>query len=258
MMGTSITVAQNNAATDSIVAEGKLLYRSEMASWYGTDVFMERFKEHHNNIGGYFSYTESGVSKCVFYSKAAVPDVLATISFDSTYNTATATVDSKSRSFTAYEHDLYRIRDNAMNLVKTDSLFERYNNTNFNLIPVISGGQKKVYVLTGTNQSGIVILGNDYLLTYSGNNELLRKQKLHKNISPVKYGKEAASGNGKPTGAMHSHLPETGDYITATDICTLMLYEGFAKWEQHIVVSGKYMNIWNCKEDKLTVIPRPK
>lgn len=44
--------------------------------------------------------------------------------------------------------------------------------------------------------------------------------------------------------------------MTATDICTLMLYEKFAKWEQHLVMSEKYVNIWNCKSDQLTVIPR--
>ena len=35
-----------------------------------------------------------------------------------------------------------------------------------------------------------------------------------------------------------------------------MLYEKFAKWKQHMVVSEKYMNIWNCETDELTVIPR--
>ena len=54
---------------------------------------------------------------------------------------------------------------------------------------------------------------------------------------------------------MHTHLPETGDFITATDICTLMLYEKFAKWKSHNVISKKYLNIWNCETDQLTVIP---
>jgi hypothetical protein len=36
---------------------------------------------------------------------------------------------------------------------------------------------------------------------------------------------------------MHSHLPETGDFITPTDICTLMPYEKFANWKTHNVVS---------------------
>jgi hypothetical protein len=53
---------------------------------------------------------------------------------------------------------------------------------------------------------------------------------------------------------VHSHGPETGDFITATDICTLMLYEKFAKWKKHNVVSKKYLNIWDCETDQLTVI----
>jgi hypothetical protein len=75
-------------------------------------------------------------------------------------------------------------------------------------------------------------------------------------MSPVYFGNKEEDGK-LPFGAMHSHLPETGDFITATDICTLMLYEKFAKWEQHIVVSEKYMNIWNCRTDQLTVVPKP-
>jgi hypothetical protein len=41
-----------------IVAEGKLLYKTEMASCYGTDLFLESYKDR-ENIGGYFSYTET-------------------------------------------------------------------------------------------------------------------------------------------------------------------------------------------------------
>lgn len=53
---------------------------------------------------------------------------------------------------------------------------------------------------------------------------------------------------------MHSHLPETGDYITATDICTLMLYKKIAKWKSHNVISEKYLNNWNCETDTLNVM----
>ena len=47
----------------------------------------------------------------------------------------------------------------------------------------------------------------------------------------------------KDSETIHNHQEETGDFITATDICTLMLYEKFAKWKNHIVVSKKYMSI---------------
>jgi len=237
-----------------IVAEGKLLYKSEMASWYGTDLFIENYKDR-ENIGGYFSYTDKDLSKCIFFSKAEEPKVIGTVSFDSTYNIKTADLNLTERGFTKTENDLYEIRKLALTEINADTLFKTYKNTNLNLIPIINGTDKKVYVLTGPQNSGVVIFGNDYLLTFDDNNNLLFKKQLHKNIIPVYYGGKEEEGK-KSIGAMHSHLPETGEFITATDICTLMLYEKFAKWQQHIVVSEKYMNIWSCTADQLTVIPR--
>ena len=236
-----------------IVDEGKLLYKSEMASWYGTDLFLENYKDK-ENIGGYFSYTDGDTAKCIFFSRAENPKVIGTISFDSTYSLKTAKTDLTERDFTQTENDLFQIRTIALEELNTnsDGLFKFYKNTNPNIIPLINGQEKKVYILTGSQQSGVVIFGNDYLLTFDKNNKLLTKKQLHKNIIPTEYGK---TEDGKEVvGAMHSHLPETGDFITATDICTLMLYEKFAKWETYNVVSEKYFNIWNCETDQLTVI----
>ena len=235
-----------------IVTEGKLLYKSEMASWYGTDLFLEKYSNR-NNIGGYFSYTEKETSKCIFFSKSDKPKVIGTISFDSTYNVKTAKIDMKNRKFTKNENNLYIIRKLALSEINSDTLFKKYNNTNLNLIPLINGNEKKVYVLTGPTQNGVVIFGNDYLLTFDKENTLILKKQLHKNIIPIYYGEKEDNGK-KIVGAMHSHLPETGDFITATDICTLMLYEKFAKWETYNVVSEKYLNTWNCITNQLTVI----
>ena len=84
-----------------IVAEGKLLYKSEMASWYGTDLFLENYKNK-ENIGVYFSYTDKDISKCIFFSKSDTPKVIGTISFDSTYNLKSAMTDLSEREFTTY------------------------------------------------------------------------------------------------------------------------------------------------------------
>ncbi|HEX7903380.1 MAG TPA: hypothetical protein VF487_05840 [Chitinophagaceae bacterium] len=234
-----------------IVDEGKRLYKSEMASWYGTDLFLESYKDR-SNIGGYFSYSDNGIAKCIFFSKTDKPKVIGTISFDSTYSTKTAKKDLTEREFTSSEGDLYSIRKTALATINSDTLFKTYKNTNLNLIPLINGGEKKVYVLTGPQQNGVVIFGNDYLLTFDNENNLINKKQLHQNIIPINYdGKEGK----EIEGTIHSHLPETGDFITATDICTLMLYEKFTKWKQHNVVSKNYLNIWNCLTDQLVVIP---
>jgi hypothetical protein len=236
-----------------IVAEGKRLFKSEMASWYGTDVFVELFKDQ-SKIGGYFSYSDNDTSKCIFFSKGENPKVIGTISFDSTYDTKKAGVDLTERDFSFFEYDLYSIRKLGIAMINSDTLFKTYKNTNLNLIPVISNNERKVYVLTGPTQNGVVIFGNDYLIVFDPQNNILSKKQLHKNIIPIKYGGEQTNDD-QIEGTIHSHLPETGDFITATDICTLMLYEKFAKWKQHNVVSAKYLNIWNCESNQLTVIP---
>ena len=247
--------AQENPTEQAqpIVAEGKRLYKSEMASWYGTDLFVASYKDR-SNIGGYFSYSDKDTSRCIFFSKSNNPKVIGTISFDSTYNTKTAKVDLNERDFLPIEHDLYLIRKSALNTINNDTLFKTYKNTNLNLIPLISNNEKKVYVLTGPEQNGVVIFGNDYLILFNSDNNVVSKKELHRNIIPIEYGDQQKNGE-QIEGTIHSHLPETGDFITATDICTLMLYEKFAKWKQHNVVSAKYLNIWNCETDQLVVIP---
>jgi hypothetical protein len=241
------------ALAKPIVDEGKRLYKSEMASWYGTDLFLESYKDR-ANIGGYFSYSDNEISKCIFFSKSDKPKVIGIISFDSTYNTKTAKTDLTEREFTELEKDLFAIRKIALATINSDTLFKTYKNTNLNLIPIINNGEKKVYVLTGPEQNGVVIFGNDYLLTFDNDNNLTSKKQLHKNIISINYGGKEEEGK-EIEGTIHTHLPETGDFITATDICTLMLYEKFAKWKQHNVVSKNYLNIWNCLTDQLVVIP---
>lgn len=71
----------------------------------------------------------------------------------------------------------------------------------------------------------------------------------------MSYGEKMKEGK-KVVGGAHTHLPETGEFMTATDICTLMLYAKFAGWEQHFVVSAHYMNIWDCKNNRLVAITK--
>lgn len=235
-----------------IVAEGKLLYKTEMASWYGTDLFLESYKDR-ENIGGYFSYTEKEFAKCVFYSKAANPKVIGTISFDTTYSLERAQTDLSERDFSTMEKDLYEIRKIASEQLYANQggFFKFYQNTSPNIIPLINGSEKKVYILTGPKKSDVVIFGNDYLLTFDQNNNLVNKKQLHQNIIPITYSNTAQG----EVVEMHTHLPETGELITATDVCTLMLYEKFANWTTHNVVSKKYLSIWDCQTDELVILP---
>ena len=154
---TIILFGQQNLDLEAqkITDEGKLLYESEMASWYGTDIFLEMYGER-NNIGGYFSYTENGIPKCIFFSRKENPKVIGTIAFDSTYSVNTAKPDISEREFTSYELDMYKIRKKTFEALNSDTLFKAYNNTSLNVIPIINNGTKKAYILTGPKTNGLV------------------------------------------------------------------------------------------------------
>lgn len=235
----------------AVLEEGRLLYKSEMASWYGTDIFIAQFKDR-TKIGGYLSYPDGEMTKCIFFSKGELPKVIGTITFDTTYTTASARTDLTERELTRNEYDLFSIRAAALKTINSDTLFKQYDDMSLNLIPLISKGEKKVYVLTGPQKQGIVVFGNDYLLNFDKTNKLLNRRQLHKNIIVNKYN----DAGQKDTGAMHTHLPETGDIITATDICTLMLYQNFAGWKNYQVLSASYLSIWDCKNNDLIIMTR--
>jgi hypothetical protein len=242
--------SKTDKITSKIIEEGKMLYKSEMASWYGTDIFIEKFKEK-EKIGGYLSYSENEISRCIFYSKGEKPKIIGTMDFDITFKIENAKTDLSERELTKTEFDLYEIKNAALKIINSDTIFKRYNNTNFNLIPIINGKEKKVYVLTGPKNNGVIIFGNDYLLNFDKNNKLINRKQLHRNIIPIEY-----SGNDEIEATMHSHTDETGDFITSTDICTLMLYAKFAKIKQHYVISKNYVSIWDCQKEILAVLTR--
>lgn len=239
---------------DPIVEEGRRLYRSEMASWYGTDIFIDKYRNH-DNISGYFSYSEGDLNKCIFFSVGKEPRVIGTITFDNTFDVEKAQADLTERDFSKMENDLYRMRAAALETIGKDTLFKTYTNTNLNLIPMISDGERKVYVLTGPQKTGVVIFGNDYLLTFDKKNNLKERKQLHRNILAIEY-EEKSGDEESQVATIHTHTPETGDLITATDICTLLLYEKYAKWKQHTVISANYVSIWNCRTDELVVLTK--
>jgi hypothetical protein len=236
-----------------ILQEGTQLYKSEMASWVGTDLFLAKYGDRKEHAGGYFSYVSGDKATCVFFSKDATPKAIATFTFDSSYNAQTAIVDGQERALTRHEHDLVTIRQIAIRAYTSDTMFHSYKNMNPNFIPISDKQGKRVYVLTAPQEQGIIVFGNDYLLTFDNTNTLKQKRPLHKNLIPIKYDQQ----DGKLVLAtMHTHLPETGDLITPTDVCTLLLYAPHIPWGQHFVIGSQHVSIWDCKDKDLIIMKK--
>ena len=109
--------SKTDKITSKIIEEGKMLYKSEMASWYGTDIFIEKFKEK-EKIGGYLSYSENEISRCIFYSKGEKPKIIGTMDFDITFKIENAKTDLSERELTKTEFDLYEIKNAALKFEK--------------------------------------------------------------------------------------------------------------------------------------------
>jgi hypothetical protein len=245
----SLPVFAQEKEKQEIMAEARLLYNSERASWSGTDIFLAKFPKKRDKMGGYFSYSEGTVHKCVFFDREANPNVLATILFDDGFVLEASKTDTLHRKLTSHENDLFIIRQKALAEVNKDTLFKQYKNTSLNLIPIISNNKKKVYMLTGPDSNGVVIFGNDYLVEFDKNKNIKSKKSLHRNIIPINY-----TNNQDEVTTMHSHTKETGYLPTATDICTLLLYAQYTHWQQHYIISKKYVSIWDCNKEEFFVM----
>lgn len=249
LLAGSVGYGQSDPRVEKIIREGKELYRAEITGWYASDIYRNKFSRFQDQTGGYFAYAEGSNTKCVFYSSGKIPEILATFTFDSTMNAATVVIDSTERPFSARESGLFNIRKAASYLVNRDTLFKVYEGSSLNLVPLSDSLGKRVYVLTAPNKTGVVIMGNDYIIRFDNSGKITGKKALHQGIFffHFKDGDDVS---------FHSHNASSGEYITPTDICTLLLYERFTPWKQHVVISESKVSIWNIGTEELTVIPR--
>lgn len=245
---TSYSYCQN---TEEILNEGKKLFYLEKASWYGTDYFLEHFPEKRNKIGGYLSYTSDNQVINIFFSKANNNQILARIHFEPSPNPEPVSIDTLNLTATNLESELISMRQKTLDMISNneDGFFSFFENTSFNTIPIIEGDEKKVYVLTAPQTSGVVLLGNDYLLTFDKKGRLKKKKKMHKSLIELPIKDE--EGNSAVT-TIHSHV--VSDYIDPTDICTLLLYKNYVGWKQHYVVGKKYVSIFDMEKETLVIL----
>jgi hypothetical protein len=240
---------------DEILEEGKLLYRLEKASWHGTDVFIEMFPHKIDEVGGYLSYlNENNQVINLFFKKENPFYILARFEFESLSQKYPIMIDTLNHIATQQETDLITIRQDAIQKVfeNKDGFFSFYENTSPNPIPLIHKGKKRVFILTGPKISNVVIIGNDYLFTYNDKNKFVKKEKIHNSI--LQYPYKSDDPKNKVESTFHSHI--LSDYITSTDICTLLLYKDYVEWKQHYVISKKYVSIFDLEKESLAIITR--
>ena len=244
-----------NKETEKILNEGKLLFRLEKGSWYGTDDMLARFKTKKDSIGGYLSYeNEENKINTIFFSRFDSNKILVRYEFNSLPKTKPIKIDSTNHIASDLEKSLIKIRQDAKDRAYSneDKFFSFYENTALNFIPVINENGRNVFVLTGPQVSGVVLIGNDYKLDYNKKDEFVKKMKIHNSILQFPYTSENKEN---PTvSTYHSHV--VTEYISSTDICTLLLYKNYVEWNQHIVMSEKEVSIFDLEKESLFTMKR--
>ena len=233
---------------DSIVKEGNLLYKYEKSAWISTDLALN-VTEIENNYSGYFTYEINSTTKTIILGKKhqnCIAEYTFIIDFDEPDS-----ICLNERDFYPLEKKLLEIREKIIKQLSNKKYgigIPKGYSPNFILLPFKKG--YKLYIIMGTSQSDVIPFGNDYLFVANEKGVIKSWHKFHSGIifSPTTY-----EGN-KVTYLTHSHL-RTTPLITATDICTFMLYAPLYDIEEFSVYSTAlqiYM-VYNIKTNEVTI-----
>lgn len=154
------------------------------------------------------------------------------------------------------ERSLIKIRQDAISKISSneEKYFKFYSNTSFNPIPLISEQENKVYLITGAQKEGEVIIGNDYLLKYDKNYNFVSKERIHNSMVALPAKADPKDKADTIEATIHSHV--ISDLIDPTDICTLLLYKELVDWKMHYVISKNFVSIFDLEKETLVVMSR--
>lgn len=254
LLSFNVTTLLAQPNSDKVLKEGQLLFHLEKASWHGTDEFLSKFPEKRDRIGGYLSYEgDDGFIYNIFFDKNKHNEIIARFQFDNLPLSTPRFIDTLKHVPTQKEKDLITIRQDALERVNSNSdhFFTFYENTSYNFIPLITGNERIVYIITGPQTSGVILIGNDYLLKYNSENKFISKEKIHNSLVPISTDIDSED---QTIATMHSHV--ISDIIDPTDICTLLLYKDFVEWKPHYVISKNYVSIFDVEKEELLIMKR--
>ncbi|MDD4968008.1 MAG: hypothetical protein PHT07_01115 [Paludibacter sp.] len=209
--------AEIRQKTDSILAEGNLLYRYEKAAWVSTDLAMS-MKEVKDNFGGYLIYKSEDSIKAIILGKDHSTCIYEMTFFKDGTNPYKELLVN--RKLSVLEEELQVIKVKIMNEALTPAYAvnwpEGYSLA-MEMIPCETG--YKLYMLIGTSKKDVIPMGNDYIFFADKKGAITSWRKFHSMVIPAM----ATYKGEKVVGVVHSHLMAE-PFITATDICNFKLY----------------------------------
>lgn len=253
-----INLSNTNA---EILREGLALYQSERASWEATDLFMAR-NPAPDSFNDYLTYTVADSVRTVFVrteSATSTPSVVSSYTFPAADIRSASAHFAGNRAATASETQWWKALQAVRAEMQTHQrLGNSYTvpascNLNVVLLTAAAGGWR-AYLLPGSKEAGLLPIGNDYLLTLDAGGEVKKAERLHNSFIPMR---RPEADTITMEGTVHTHLP-AHPFITPTDICSLLLYEGLGLGKQHLIIGPAYVSVFETGTDspQLNIIPR--
>lgn len=234
----------------NILTEGIELYRSERASWISTDSIPDQDRP---LIGGYFTYP-NGVYLHSIYVDTAENNAVYKFTFEPIGNMDIELVRTEKNIELSIEEKLIlEIRKNA--LATGSYWYQSFGYSrivNPNVIIHKTKPEFEVYIIPGTFEDGLLPIGGDIYLTYKLDGKFRDMEPIHNNLIPME-----TSTNGDVAYMAHEHKGKrlAKEYITATDICTLLLYRDYLNGEKHLTVHKKFVSEFYFNEPRLVIRP---
>ena len=233
---------------------GVSLYHTEKSSWLSSDLLSEKYIAFRSLVGGYVSYKgKDDYVYTVFYSKGDKSVPVIRFRFDTSFDKKNVFVETNELTMNELESKLIKLRELATKEIfgDKDSLFKFYERTKYNLIPIEYNDSLFVYVLTAPHESGYIIIGNDYKLTFNSELECIRKQNFHNSIIKLPFDSKNKSDS-EIEMTVHTHV--ISDIIDETDICTMLLYKEFLVWNQHFVIGEEYVSMFKLEPPSVIIM----
>jgi hypothetical protein len=271
----SLAAGAQKKEIEKIKEEGNALYIMELANTVSLDVFYENEFDA-KSLKGFMSYKDKDSIRTIFYTEVDTtapkfkqqPDsikklyktkmditvIIKSFAYKKGINKKGCIIAEVSRKPNDYEKVLldakYKVQEE---FAKDTSKYKRFEGTTMSVLILDYAKFLKVYMITLPNGPGHITFGNDYYFEYDKKTQTIAKrEKIHNTLIPIPckyYGKK----NDPVKSTFHNHKGNS-PYITATDVCILLLFKGTMEWEQHYVHSEKWTSSYTMYNGSLTII----
>lgn len=255
----SVAVVFAQTPAEAIRQTGFALYQLEAASRLAADTLQARFATDKNieKISGYLSYKTSRGFKTIFWNTDDYERCEILYEFTHSPELTPSQLKSKAsfRSPTNYEKVLIDIRTDAATRANGDAaLAQKIGNIGLTLIIYDDEQRIYAYLLPATLNANNLYMGADMAIVYNREGAYLSQSAIHTEqfaISPLSDG-IPSKVSGKTFVALASNDPT----LSATDICTLLLFRPYIQWEELYYTSPRFLCIFNVKTGNLSILPR--